>query len=97
MTVMNMCLLLTVVERGKTSLKKVIFCVVTPCRFIGREQGISGEFVESIFSEMLVFTYQSAWCHNLDEQHRHPHHRENSSVRSVKKFLSRVVMSVIDF
>jgi hypothetical protein len=29
------------------------------------------------FSEMLVSTCLSTWCHNPEEQHRHPHYCEN--------------------
>jgi hypothetical protein len=45
---------------------------------------------------MLVSTYESAWCHNLDEHH-HPHPWENSDVTWVKEFLFHVVTWIVYF
>jgi hypothetical protein len=47
---------------------------------------------------MLVSTYESARCHNLDEHHHHhPHTWENSDVTWVKEFLFHVVTWIVYF
>jgi hypothetical protein len=36
------------------------------------------------FSETLVSTFETTWCHNLEKQHQHLHHHERLKYSKVK-------------